>query len=121
MSLPSSSPLRLRPAMAWLRQRALTRSLLIALLSLASLWLFADLADEVLEGGEFALDRALLLALRNPEDLADPIGPWWFDIVMTDLTALGGSTVLTLVWAVTTTHLLVLRKWGTALLVTVSI
>lgn len=42
------------------------------------------------------LDRYLLLALRNPADLSDPIGPVWLERAAIDITALGGHTVLVL-------------------------
>ena len=49
------------------------------LLSLAGFgffaWAFIALADEVREGETARFDRALLLALRDPHDLADPLGP----------------------------------------------
>lgn len=118
---PLASLRPLHDAMRRLRQGALAGSLLLALLALGATWVFVELADEVMEGGELALDRALLLALRNPADPADPVGPWWFDRMMTDFTALGGTPVLVLVWLLAASHLLVLRKWGTALLLTVSV
>ncbi|WP_119154976.1 phosphatase PAP2 family protein [Caldimonas tepidiphila] len=105
----------------WLRRRALTGSLLLGLLALGAAALFVELAEDVMEGDEFALDRMLLLALREPADPADPIGPWWFDLMMADFTALGSTPVVGLVWLFATSHLLVLRKWGTALMVGVSV
>jgi undecaprenyl-diphosphatase len=41
-----------------------------------------------------ALDRDLLLALRNPADLSDPVGPAWLQRAAVDITALGGHAVL---------------------------
>jgi len=49
------------------------------------------------DGG--GLDHRILLVMRNGEDLSDPIGPEWLLRVATDLTALGGVTVLTLLVA----------------------
>ena len=43
-----------------------------------------------------ALDRYLLLSLRNPAELSDPVGPAWLQRAAVDLTALGGHTVLVL-------------------------
>ncbi|MAM63000.1 phosphatase PAP2 family protein [Maritimibacter sp. UBA3975] len=59
-------------------------------------WGLAELADEVLEGETRSLDRDILLALRTPGDLSDPIGPGWVEEMGRDLTALGGTVVLTL-------------------------
>lgn len=41
------------------------------------------------------MDRELLLALRAPGDLADPVGPEWLRHLATDITSLGGHSVLT--------------------------
>ena len=59
---------------------------------------FALLAD-MLEDGEHRFDEALLLALRQPGDAAQPIGPPWLALAMRDLTALGGIPVLGLLRA----------------------
>jgi undecaprenyl-diphosphatase len=42
------------------------------------------------------MDRAILLAMRSPDDPADPLGPPWFEEAMRDVTALGGVTFLVL-------------------------
>jgi undecaprenyl-diphosphatase len=50
------------------------------LLVLASgLWVFIEVADEVVEDETRALDRAILFALRSPSNLADPRGPPWLE------------------------------------------
>ena len=70
--------------------------LVMVLLSAAAVWGFAELADAVMEGGTAAFDRAILLALRNPADPTDPLGPRWLEEMMRDFTALGGVGVLVL-------------------------
>ena len=60
----------------------------------ACAWGFAELADEVVEGESHAFDTALLLALRNPADLSDPLGPGWVQEFGRDVTALGGVGIL---------------------------
>ena len=62
----------------------------------AALWAFLALSDEVGEGATTAVDRRLLLALRPPGALGDPLGPRWFEEAARDVTALGGFTVLTI-------------------------
>lgn len=57
---------------------------------------FVLLAGEVLEGDTKAFDETILLALRTPGDLNDPIGPHWFEEIARDMTAMGGVGVLTL-------------------------
>ncbi len=77
-----------------LRRHLHARSLALLGVLFAALWLFVELAEEMAEGETLAFDRAMLLALRNPADPADPLGPAWLDTVMRDITALGGVTVL---------------------------
>ena len=43
----------------------------------------------------FGFDREILLALRSPHDLTDPLGPDWLQHAATDFTSLGGHAVLT--------------------------
>jgi undecaprenyl-diphosphatase len=73
------------------------RGLLVTCALLAAgVWAFAELADEVMEGTTGSMDRTILLALRNPADLSDPIGPGWIEEVGRDITALGGIGVVSL-------------------------
>lgn len=78
----------------------LERRVLLALLLVAGgAWAFLGLADEIREGEQFRLDRAILLLFRNPADPTDPLGPPWVESAVRDVTALGGTVVLTLVTA----------------------
>jgi undecaprenyl-diphosphatase len=95
--------------------------LLSALTAGGGLWVFAEVADEVVEGETRSLDRALLLALRSPADRADPIGPLWFEEMARDLTALGSMAVLTFVTLAVVGYLLIVRRRGAALLVTLCV
>jgi undecaprenyl-diphosphatase len=78
---------------------------------------FMMIADEALEGDTHAFDLSILMALREPGDTGNPIGPDWLTDVMTDLTALGGIAVLTLLVVGVVFYLLSVGKRGTALLV----
>lgn len=70
--------------------------LLIAILLIAGgLWTFVGISNEVIEGDTLAVDKTILLSLRNPADLSDPIGPGWIEEIGRDVTALGGVAVLT--------------------------
>jgi undecaprenyl-diphosphatase len=71
--------------------------LLALAIVVASVWLFADLADEVLEGDTSRFDERVLLMMRQADDPATPIGPSWLAEVGRDITALGGTAVLVLV------------------------
>lgn len=74
-------------------------SLLLLLIVIGCVWAFVEIADEVLEGELRQLDRGILLSLRNPANVTDPIGPRWFEELMRDATALGGILMLTLLVA----------------------
>ena len=79
-------------ALTWLGRHEL--GILLAIGGLAAgIWMFAELADEVMEGGTRKLDRALLLALRRGGDL-QPLGPPSIQDAARDITALGSITVL---------------------------
>jgi len=98
-----------------LLKRFETRALLLWFALAGSIWAFLGIAGEMAEGELTAVDRRILLALRNPADLADPIGPKWFEESMRDMTALGGVTVLTLVVIVASLILVFHRKRPQAL------
>ena len=52
------------------------------------------LLDEVLEGATKEFDNAILMALRNVGNPADPFGPPWFEEAARDVTSLGSFTLL---------------------------
>lgn len=87
----------------------------------ASLWVFFRLADEVMEGDTHAFDQAVLLALRTPGRLDDPLGPFWLELTARDLTSLGGYPVLILMTLAAIGFLLIARKPAAAMLVLTSI
>ena len=64
--------------LARLGRYELAMLLCVAVLS-GGVWGFVALADEVTEGDTQTVDESLLLALRNPVDLSDPIGPGWVE------------------------------------------
>lgn len=78
---------------------------------------FSLIADETMEGDTHAFDESLLLALREPGDADNPIGPSWLEHGFADITALGGYTVLTLLVAGVAIYLISVGKRATALLV----
>lgn len=95
----------------------------VALLALAGLGIygFLAIADEVAEGEIDAFDTALLLALRNPADLSDPIGPPWLEETALEITALGGYPLIVLTLAAVIGFLLVTRRPGPALYALLSV
>jgi undecaprenyl-diphosphatase len=106
-----------RRALDWLRERdAADLRLLVALiLLLAGVWVFAELADEVVEGESMAFDAMILRALRDPA--GTPRGPSWLPDAARDITALGGHAVLGLVVVGVGGFLMLQRKSHMAALV----
>ena len=105
----------------WTRRHIEIVSLVILSIAVASVWALAELTDEVVEGSTRNLDRDILLLLRTPGDLSDPIGPWWFEEMGRDITALGGVAVLMLTTLIVSIFFLLLRRWTSALYILVTI
>jgi undecaprenyl-diphosphatase len=80
-------------------------------------WLFVKLAGEVVEGDTAGFDRAILLALRDPSNRSNPIGPTWIEEAARDLTGLGGHAILGLISVCVLIYLLMSGKRHAALLV----
>lgn len=80
----------------------------------ALLFGFGKLAGEVLDGDTRSFDEYVLRALRNPADLADPIGPAWLESVVRDITSLGSFSVLTIVTLSVVIYLLIDGKRAAA-------
>ena len=123
--MPSGPPLRVRARSLrglWARVRVLEFSVLAAVLLVAGgLLAFMTLAQEIREGGTRAFDRAILLALRHPDDLARPIGPGWLQSLARDITAFGGTGILVLISLAVTGFLALAHKRGAAILVFASV
>ncbi len=95
--------------------------MLAALLACAgSLLGFAALVDQTFGGDTHAFDERVLLALRNPADPADPVGPFWLEIMMRDFTSLGSHAVLLLIGLLALGYILLLGKPFSALLLALS-
>jgi undecaprenyl-diphosphatase len=109
-----------RNSLSWLGRHELGSLLSMAALAVG-LWTFVAVADEMQEGDTHAVDRALMLALRNPQDLSDPIGPRWLEEIVRDLTALGGMAVLSLISVAVICHLALARKPRAAAFVAASV
>jgi undecaprenyl-diphosphatase len=87
----------------------------VALLSLLSLgiFIFLELAEEIGEGEALGYDEHLLLSLRNPADLSDPIGPPWLEEIALELTSLGGYPIIALLTLAVAGYLaIVARRWA---------
>jgi len=95
--------------LAWLGQHEPLTLLAIGIVA-ASLWIFIELADEVMENETHAVDRDLLLMFRNPADTSDPIGPEWIENIVRDITALGSIPILTSLTLAVAGYLFLSRK-----------
>jgi undecaprenyl-diphosphatase len=104
-----------------LLKRIESRALILVIGAAGALWGFFNIASEVGEGETTAIDRHILLALRNPADPSDPIGSRSLQEAMRDVTALGGVTVLTLVCIVAVAAFLIHRRVRHAAILAVTI
>jgi undecaprenyl-diphosphatase len=104
-----------------LLKRIESRALILVIGAAGALWAFFNIASEVGEGETTAIDRHILLALRNPADVSDPIGSRSLQEAMRDVTALGGVTVLTLVSIVAVLAFLIHRRARHAAILAVTI
>lgn len=95
--------------------------LLVMIVAAVLLFVFAVLADEVAEGDTRAFDERVLLALRAAGDPADPIGPRWFEEMMRDFTAIGGTGVLVLMVLAVAGFLTLTGKGHAALAIIVAV
>lgn len=64
----------------------------LAGLTALSVWAFASVAEEVIEGETPEFDTTVLGWFRDPDN--KPWGPTWLEEAMRDITGLGGFTVL---------------------------
>jgi undecaprenyl-diphosphatase len=91
---------------------------IVALAAVAGLLLvLVWFGHEVLDGDTAEIDRAIMLAMRVPGHPEQPLGPHWLPSAVRDVTALGSSTVLTMVVAITACFLALQRRWRSTLLV----
>ncbi len=68
-------------------------------------------ASAAMRGEPYAFDRDILLALRSAHDLAAPAGPAWLTRAAREITALGGTPILTVMSLVLTGYFIVRREW----------
>jgi undecaprenyl-diphosphatase len=78
-------------------RRLIPPALVLAALSALLAVGFLSISRAVVAGRTDDLDERLLLAMREPGDLSDPVGPRWVEELGRDMTSLGGVAVLTLI------------------------
>ena len=98
------------------------RTILLSLFAIGgSVWAFVAIANAVLEGDSRGFDERILRSLRQPGNLAQPVGPLWLADVARDITALGGGAVILLVSGAVLGHLWLARRNHAAWLVLASV
>ena len=93
----------------------------LAITALAAVGLVAVLMESIAEGGSFRFDTAILVALRRPGHLDQPIGPSWLLQSAIDLSALGGFTLQWLLGGASVLFLVYIRRRAEAAWLTGSI
>jgi len=96
-------------------------TLAAVILAAGLLFAFARIAGAVRRGGTEDFDEWLIVALRTPGDLADPVGPKWVEEMMRDFTALGSTGVLAVMVLAIAGFLAITRKGHAASFVLASV
>ncbi len=86
-----------------------------------AIWTFLELAGAISTHTLLQLDEQLLLALREPEQLSNPLGPRWLEEAMRDISALGSITAVLFVTGAVAGHLVLSRNLHALAFLTVSI
>jgi undecaprenyl-diphosphatase len=76
-----------------------------------ALLIFTFVAKEVTSGGTKEFDELVLNYLREDGIITSPIGPTWFTLLMTDITALGGATIVFMITAAVVFYLLIQKRY----------
>jgi undecaprenyl-diphosphatase len=97
------------------------RILLVLGIVMVGTWGFIELAELANAGETHPIDTALLLALRNPVDPSQPLGPRWLAEMVRDITALGGVAVLAVLSFGVIGYLMLLRRHDLVVLVIFSV
>lgn len=93
-----SSPLGFLKRLAEQWQLRLEAEVTIAVALAAGLLLaFILIAGWSWDGSPTPLDEKIMLLLRTSQDMSDPVGPKWLEEAVRDITALGSTTVLSLI------------------------
>lgn len=115
-------PLRRRLAAAGRWLKGVEFSLLLTLVAiLGGIWLFVVLGNATTGVDPHRLDAGILLALRDPGDTDEPVGPEWLEVAMRDITGLGGSAVVVLLTLGVLGYFLLRREWHLAALLLLTV
>ncbi|KQZ12739.1 phosphoesterase [Mesorhizobium sp. Root554] len=95
--------------------------LLAGLIVALGLWGFVELSEVARDATPHAFDTQILLAFREAGQPDNPIGSPKIEGAVRDITALGGTIVLTLITAATVIYFFLTRRLSTAFFVLVAI
>ena len=107
-----------------MRQDSIGRRMaaLISILAAALLLFGFGFVAELVAGGEsMAFDRRVVLALRNPANPGEPLGPPWLQEAARDVTSLGSIVVVTIMTLAVVGYLLLSRGRAEALWMAVAV
>jgi undecaprenyl-diphosphatase len=72
--------------------------LLLSVVAIAlGLWLFLTLGNLATASSTNAWDQEIILLMRTPGDLGNPVGPVWLEGAVRDVTALGSTVIVLLI------------------------
>jgi undecaprenyl-diphosphatase len=113
-------PRRTWPAL----HRQLSRDFLLLLgvfLTVLAVWSFLELAEAIHSNALMELDEQILLALREPGALSNPVGPRWLVEAVRDISALGSITTVLLVALAVAGYLVLSRNLHALVFVIISV
>lgn len=93
----------------------------VVVLISVGLFAFIKLADKVKGQNTRGFDERILLAFRNPSDVSDSLGPPWVEVVVRDISALGGILALGLLTVAACGYLWLKRDRALALFLAISV
>jgi len=85
--------------------------LLVLLVLFTSGLIFLQIADEISEGETNEFDLSIIEYFRSEEDQSLAAAPYWITEFMTDITALGGGTVLALITIFVSIFLILQKRY----------
>lgn len=87
--------------------------LIVLLILFFSGLIFLEIADEISEGETKEFDQSIIEFFRSEEDHSIPAGSYWVTEFMTDITSLGGGTVLALITIFVSIFLILQKRYDT--------
>ena len=108
---------RLQPALRWITRHGWVPLLALAL-AVGGVWAFLEIADDVSDGETRTFDESIFDLIAR--DAYGAVGEFWHQ-AGADITALGGSAIITLLALGAFAFLAMRRQWRNALLMVVAV